>query len=61
MSAIAFPRGVAVVILRGDALVAIPIVGSVIVVIALAVFALILFRTSPTLTLCGHFSCPSMA
>jgi hypothetical protein len=61
IGAIVFPVGVAIVILKGDALVAIPVIGSVIVAIALALFALILFRTSPTLTLCGHFSCPSMA
>ena len=46
IGAIAFPVGVAVVILKGEALVAIPIVGSLIVVAAMALFTLIMFRTA---------------
>jgi hypothetical protein len=43
---IAFPIGVAVVILRGPSLIVLPIVGSLIVVAATALFALIVFRTA---------------
>src|ERR1700742_981362 len=43
---IVFPVGVAVVILKGDAFVALPIVGSLIVVVAIALFAVIVFQTS---------------
>ena len=46
IGAIAFPVGVAVVILKGEALVAIPIVGSLIVVAAMVLFTLIVFRTA---------------
>ncbi len=46
IGAIAFPAGVAVVILKGEALVAIPIAGSLIVVAAMALFTLIVFRTA---------------
>ncbi|TMJ46771.1 MAG: hypothetical protein E6G85_30200 [Alphaproteobacteria bacterium] len=46
IGAIAFPVGVAVVILKGEALVAIPIGGSLIVVAAMALFTLIVFRTA---------------
>ena len=46
IGAIAFPVGVAIVILKGEALVAIPIVGSLIVVAAMALFTLIVFRTA---------------
>jgi hypothetical protein len=43
---ILFPIGVAVVILKGDSYIALPIVGSLIVVAATALFAVIVFRTS---------------
>jgi hypothetical protein len=43
---LAFPIGVAVVILKGDAFVIFPIVGSLIVVAATALFAVIVFQTS---------------
>jgi hypothetical protein len=46
IGAIAFPIGVAIVIVRGEALVAIPIVGSLIVTAAMALFAVIVFRTA---------------
>jgi hypothetical protein len=46
IGAIVFPVGVAVVILKGEALVALPIVGSLIVAVAMAMFALIVFRTA---------------
>jgi hypothetical protein len=44
--AILFPAGVAVVILKGPSFLAAPIVGSLIVVAAMALFAVIVFRTS---------------
>ena len=43
---IVFPLGVAIVILKGPAFIVLPIVGSLIVVAATALFAVILFRTS---------------
>jgi hypothetical protein len=43
---ILFPIGVATVILKGSAFIVLPIVGSLIVVAATALFALIVFRTS---------------
>jgi hypothetical protein len=46
IGAIAFPIGVAIVIVTGEALVAIPIVGSLIVTAAMALFAVIVFRTA---------------
>jgi hypothetical protein len=46
IGAIVFPVGVAIVILKGEALVAIPIVGSLIVAAAMALFAVIVFRTA---------------
>jgi hypothetical protein len=46
IGAIVFPVGVAVVILKGEALVALPIVGSLIVAVAMAMFAVIVFRTA---------------
>src|ERR1700761_2415844 len=42
---ILFPAGVAVVILKGDSYIAFPIVGSLIVVAATALFAVIVMRT----------------
>ena len=44
--AILFPAGVAVVILKGPSFVAAPVVGSLIAVAAMALFAVIVFRTS---------------
>jgi hypothetical protein len=44
--AILLPAGVAVVLLKGEAFVAAPIVGSLIVVAAMAPFTVIVFRTS---------------
>jgi hypothetical protein len=43
---ILFPAGVALVLLKGPAFLAAPIVGSLIVVAAMALFAVIVFRTS---------------
>jgi len=43
---ILFPAGVAVVVLEGPAFIALPIVGSLVVVAATALFAVIVFRTS---------------
>jgi hypothetical protein len=47
IGAVVFPAGVAIVILKGESLVAIPIAGSLIVVAAMAMFAVIVFRTAP--------------
>jgi hypothetical protein len=41
-----FPIGVAVVIIKGESWIVLPIVGSLIVVAAMALFAVIVFRTS---------------
>jgi hypothetical protein len=46
IGAILFPAGVAVVILKGTSFIAAPIVGSLIVTAAMALFAVIVFRTS---------------
>jgi hypothetical protein len=46
VGAILFPIGVAVVIKGGETFIILPIVGSLIVLIAVALFALIVFRTS---------------
>jgi hypothetical protein len=46
IGAIVFPAGVAIVTLKGESLVAIPIAGSSIVVAAMALFAVIVFRTA---------------
>jgi hypothetical protein len=45
IGSIAFPVGVGIVIMRGEALVAIPILGSLIVLAAVGLFAVIVFRT----------------
>jgi hypothetical protein len=45
--AILFPAGVAIVVLKGTSFIAAPIVGSLIVVAAMALFTVIVFRTSP--------------
>jgi hypothetical protein len=44
--AILFPAGVAIVVLKGTSFIAAPIVGSLIVVAATALFAVIVFKTS---------------
>jgi hypothetical protein len=44
--AILFPAGVAIVLLRGSSFIAAPIVGSLIVVAAMALFAVIVLRTA---------------
>jgi hypothetical protein len=46
IGAILFPAGVAIVILKGASFIAAPIVGSLIAVAAMALFALIVFKTS---------------
>jgi hypothetical protein len=46
VGAILFPAGVAVVIRKGEAFIVLPIIGSLIVLVAVALFALIVFRTS---------------
>jgi len=46
IGAILFPAGVALVLLKGPAFIAAPIVGSLIVTAAMALFAMIVFRTS---------------
>jgi hypothetical protein len=46
IGAILFPAGVAVVVLKGTSLIAVPIVGSLILVAAFALFAVIVFRTA---------------
>ncbi len=46
VGAILFPAGVALVLLKGESLVAAPIIGSLIVTAAVALFAVIVFRTS---------------
>ena len=43
---ILFPAGVALVLLKGPSLEAAPIVGSLLVVAAMALFAIVVFRTS---------------
>jgi len=44
--AILFPAGIAIVLLRGTSFIAAPIAGSLITVAAVALFAVIVFRTS---------------
>ena len=46
VGAILFPAGVAIVLLKGTSFIAAPIVGSLIVTAAMALFAVIMFRTS---------------
>ena len=46
VGAIVFPVGIGIVLSKGEALVAIPIIGSLIVLAAVALFAVIVFRTS---------------
>jgi formate/nitrite transporter FocA (FNT family) len=46
VGAIVFPLGVAIVVLKGESLIALPIIGSLIVVAAMALFALIVFQTA---------------
>lgn len=46
VGSILFPLGVAVVIREGEAFIILPIIGSLILLVAVALFALIVFRTS---------------
>ena len=46
VGAIVFPLGIAVVLSKGDTLMAVPIIGSLIVLMAVALFAVVVFRTS---------------
>jgi peptidoglycan/LPS O-acetylase OafA/YrhL len=46
VGAIVFPLGVAIVVSKGESLVAIPIIGSLVVLMAVALFAVIVFRTT---------------
>jgi hypothetical protein len=46
IGSIVFPAGVGIVIMRGEAVVAVPILGSLVVLVAIALFAVIVFRTS---------------
>ena len=46
VGALLFPVGVAVVIKQGPAFIVLPIIGSLIVVVAVALFAVIVFRTA---------------
>jgi len=46
LGAILFPAGVAIVVLKGTAFIAAPIVGSLIVVAAMALFVVIVLRRS---------------
>jgi hypothetical protein len=46
VGSIVFPVGVAIVITKGESLVAIPIIGSLVVLMSVALFAVIVFRTS---------------
>ncbi len=46
VGAILFPAGIAIVVLKGPSFIAAPIVGSLIVVAAMAMFVAIVFRTS---------------
>jgi hypothetical protein len=46
--AILFPAGIAIVLVKGTSFIAAPIVGSLIVTAAMALFGLIVFRTSRT-------------
>ena len=46
IGAILFPAGVALVLLKGESFIVAPIVGSLIVAAAMALFAVIVFRTS---------------
>ncbi len=46
VGAIVFPIGVAIVISKGESMVAVPIIGSLVVVMAVVLFAAIVFRTT---------------
>ncbi len=48
VGAILFPAGVAIVILKGASFIAAPIIGSLIVTAAMALFTVIVFQTSRT-------------
>ena len=46
VGSVVFPAGIAIVLIKGPSLVILPIVGSLIAVAAVALFAVIVFRTS---------------
>jgi hypothetical protein len=46
--AVLFPAGIAIVLLKGTSFIAAPIIGSLIIVAAMALFAVIVFWTSST-------------
>jgi hypothetical protein len=46
IGAVVFPVGVAVVVLKGTSFIAFPIIGSLITVAAIALFALVVFQTA---------------
>ena len=46
VGAIVFPIGVAIVISKGESMVAVPIIGSLVVIMAVVLFAAIVFRTT---------------
>jgi len=46
VGAILFPAGVAIVVLKGTSFIAAPVVGSLVAVAAMALFVVIVFRTS---------------
>jgi peptidoglycan/LPS O-acetylase OafA/YrhL len=46
VGAIVFPIGVAIVISKGESMIAVPIIGSLVVVMAVVLFAAIVFRTT---------------
>ena len=48
VGSIVFPAGIALVLLKGDSWVLVPIIGSLIVLAATALFAVVVFRTSGT-------------
>ena len=46
VGAILFPAGVAIVVLKGTSLIAAPIIGSLVMIAAMALFTVIVYRTS---------------
>jgi hypothetical protein len=48
VGAVVFPAGVAVVVLKGTSFIVLPIIGSLITVAAIALFALVVFQTADT-------------
>jgi hypothetical protein len=59
--AILFPAGIALVVLKGTSFIAAPIIGSLIVVAAMALFALIVFRSAQSLISSHQFSSEAKA